>query len=210
MKTLQLILNQRGAKLVVDGIAGQKTRDALTEFIKIKFRDNGYPEPKRLLVGLRTDETLTNTFDDFMAFIDGGKVVDVWPCSTTAGKYWIQNPVTVGGITGTAVLMVGYYPKMWKFVTGANWSNLWLKAPYFAQVAPCTVYRDGDKNDKLDKRVTQTGLFGINGHRGGIGSFIDRWSAGCQITPDTQWFNVIKRFQMGEVVDYCLLNFFLS
>lgn len=208
MKRLQEILNSRGAKLLVDGVAGQKTRDALTEFIKIKFRDYQYPEPGRLLVGLRTDETLSNTFDDFMALVDGGKVIDVWPCSTTAGKYWIQNPVTVGGVTGTAILKAGYYAKMWRFVTGANWKSLWLGAPYWQQVGNCTVYRDGDKNTDIDKRVTQTGLFGINGHRAGAGSIIDRWSAGCIVSPDQYWFKVLLRFKQGEVIDFCLLNFF--
>lgn len=210
MIKLQQILNDRGFDLKPDGIIGPKTILALDTFIKSRFKHLQYPAPTKLLVGLRTDETLSNTFDDFMALIVNGRVIDVWECSTTAGKYWIQNPVTVGGVTGTAVLQVGYYPKMWKFVTAPNWANLWLKAPYFQQVSPCKVYRDGDKNAALDKRVTQTGLFGINGHRAGAGSFVDRWSAGCQVTPDAKWFRVVRCFQLGEVVDYCLLNFFES
>jgi hypothetical protein len=206
MKRLQELLNSRGAKLKIDGIIGPKTMEVLTDFIRLRFRDLGYPEPKRLLIGLRTDETLSNTFDDFMVYWDS-KVVDVWECSTTAGKYYVQNPLTVGGITGTAILQAGYYAQMWKFVTGANWANLWLKAPYFQQINACDIYRDGNKDTAIDKRVTQRGLYGINGHRAGIGSFVDRWSAGCQVTPDAKWFKVIQRFKAGEVVDYCLLNF---
>lgn len=205
MKLLQEILNKKGAGLKVDGIIGPKTLEMLQIHIELEFRKYDYPEPGTMLIGLRTDETLSNTFDDFMVYVESGKVRDVWECSTTPGKFYIQNPINT---KGSAVLCPGYYSKMWRFTTAQNWATLWLKAPYFAQIGICKVYRDGNKDTVLNKDNFETGYFGINGHRAGTSSIIDRWSAGCQVTPDAKWFKVLRYFKQGQVVDYCLLNFF--
>jgi hypothetical protein len=91
-------------------------------------------------------------------------------------------------------------------VTGANWKNLWLGAPYFQQVLPITIQRDGNKNNLVDGVTKQFGLYGINLHRAGIGNFVNKWSAGCQTVPDAHWFEIIKRFNLGQVIDFTLLD----
>jgi hypothetical protein len=82
---------------------------------------------------------------------------------------------------------------------------LWLGAPYFAQVGAMKIYRDGNKDNKIDEVNVQVGLFGINLHRAGLGSFIDNWSAGCQVVPDKYWFEVVKHFTNGEKIDFVLI-----
>jgi len=91
-------------------------------------------------------------------------------------------------------------------VTNKNWKFLWLNAPYFMQVRPITIYRDGNKDRLIDKLVTQFGLFGINLHRGGIAAFINGFSAGCNIVQDAMWFEVCKLFTNGQFIDYTLFE----
>lgn len=206
MRKLQEILNANGAKLVVDGIVGQRTLTALHQYVKSNLEKRKWVMPKDGLVWIRTDKNLTNTFDDFVAVYKSGLPVMALPCSTTAGDYSIFNPLTVGGITGTAVAMEQQIIGAHQFVTAANWKFLWLNAPYFMQVLPITIYRDGNKNRLIDSHIKQFGLFGINFHRGGVAATINGWSAGCHIVQDNMWFEVCKLFANGQRIDYTLFE----
>lgn len=206
MKKLQEILNTNGASLTVDGIIGPKSLAALHEYVKSNLTKRKWVMPKDGLVWIRTDKTLTNTFDDFVAVYSKGNCVMALPCSTTAGDYYVFNPLTVGGITGTAVAAEQQIIGAHQFVTAANWKFLWLNAPYFMQVRPITIYRDGNKDRVLDKGVSQFGLFGINLHRGGVAASINGWSAGCHIVQDNNWFEVVKLFTNGQFIDYTLFE----
>lgn len=206
MKRLQEILNANGASLTTDGIIGPKSLAALHEYVKSNLTKRKWRMPTDGLVWIRTDKNLTNTFDDFVAVYKGGNCVMALPCSTTAGDYYVFNPLTVGGITGTAIAAEQQIIGSHQFVTAANWKFLWLNAPYFMQVRPITIYRDGNKDRVLDKKVTQFGLFGINLHRGGLAAFINGWSAGCNVVQDTMWFEVCKLFTNGQFIDYTLFE----
>jgi hypothetical protein len=138
MRKLQEILNANGAKLVVDGIVGQRTLTALHQYVKANIEKRKWVMPKDGLVWIRTDKNLTNTFDDFVAVYKSGLPVMALPCSTTAGDYYVFNPLTVGGITGTAIACEQQIIGAHQFVTAANWRFLWLNAPYFMQVLPIT------------------------------------------------------------------------
>jgi len=206
MKNLQNLLNDKGHNLVVDGVVGPKTIAALDDYITKEINKRNWIKPQKGIVFIRLDQKLTNTFDDVCVRYNGGKIDYVAPCSTTPGNFYIYNPITNGGITGSAVAKEQQVLGSHRFVTSANWKSLWLGAPFFRQVKPIVVYRDGTKDTKLDKDKTQTGLFGIHFHRGGLGSLVDRWSAGCQVVPDKHWFKMIDIFKEGEVIDFTIFE----
>jgi hypothetical protein len=196
MKQVQSYLNKFGCNLVVDGIIGPQTKEAVKKYIT---------NQKKGITWVRCDNMLTNTFEDFGVLWVGGDIALIFPCSTTAGKHYIQNPITHGGITGTAIAARQTVKYSHIFKTSANWKSLWLGAPYFQQVGAIKIYRDGNKDNKIDEINIQVGLFGINLHRAGLGSFIDNWSAGCQVVPDKYWFEVVKHFTNGEKIDFVLI-----
>jgi hypothetical protein len=197
MKQVQIYLNVLGAKLEPDGVVGPMTIAALEKYLPEK--------PQKGIVWVRCDERLTNTYDDFGVLFVGGRVTSVFPCSTTAGSHYVKNPITYAGITGTAIACRQKVVGSHTFHTNSNWKSLWLGAPYFQQTKSIKIYRDGNKDDVIDKNIVTEGLFGINLHRAGLGSFVDRWSAGCQVVPDKYWFNVVKYFKNGEVIDFILI-----
>lgn len=206
MKNLQIYLNSKGATLKPDGVIGSQTLTALDKYIKDEIKARKYKMPVDGLVWLRTDMVFSNKFDDFVVCYKAGRIVHVAPASTTAGDFYVYNPLTVGGITGTAVAVAQQVTKSHRFVKGANWKNLWLGAPYFQQDEPITIYRDGNKDNKVDGFIKKFGLYGINFHRAGIGNFVNKWSAGCQTVPDAHWFEIIKRFNHGQVIDFTLID----
>lgn len=206
MINVQKYLNQRGYNLKEDGIIGQQTLDAANKWVQSYFSSNRWIWQPKALVFVRLDQNLTNTFDDFVLQIIDEKVIGIYPCSTTAGKFYIQNPITYGGVTGTAIAIPGQYHFSHQFITSSNWKSLWLGMPYFKQIASISIYRDGNKDGVIDKKTIQKGLFGINLHRGGLGSLIDRWSAGCNVTPDKYWVEIIKHYTNGEIIHYNLIG----
>lgn len=206
MKNLQTYLNSKGGTLKTDGIIGPQTLTVLDSYIKTEIRKRKYVMPVDGLVWLRTDMVFSNKFDDFVVCYKAGRIVYVAPASTTAGDFYVYNPLTVGGVTGTAVAVAQQVIGSHRFVTGANWRNLWLGAPYFQQILPITIQRDGNKNNLVDGNVRQLGLYGINFHRAGISNFVNKWSAGCQTVPDKDWFEILKRFSPGQVIDFTLLD----
>jgi hypothetical protein len=50
----------------------------------------------------------------------------------------------------------------------------------------------------------EKGLYGINFHRAGVGNFVNKWSAGCQTVTDAHWFEIVKRFNPGDVIAFTL------
>jgi hypothetical protein len=182
--------------LVVDGIIGDKTKAELKKYVFNQTKG---------ITWVRCDKKLTNTFDDFGVLWVNGEVTEVFPCSTTAGKHYIQNPITYGGVTGTAIACSQLVYGSHQFKTSANWKSLWLGMPYFQQIKPIQIFRDGNKDGNLDEKIIQKGLFGINFHQAGLGNFIDNWSAGCQVVPKAYWLKVIPYFQNGEIIDFSLI-----
>lgn len=206
MKNLQVYLNSKGANLATDGVIGPKTLSALDSYIKDECKKRNYKVTTDGLVWLRTDMVFSNKYDDFVVCYKAGRIVYTAPASTTAGDFYIYNPFTVGGITGTAVAVAQQVTNSHRFVTSSNWKTLWLGAPYFMQVLPITIYRDGTKDRNVDQINRQFGLFGINFHKGGIGNWVNKHSAGCQTVPDKDWFEICKRFNNGQLIDFTLLD----
>ena len=154
MKQVQEYLNLLGANLKPDGVVGPMTIAALEKYLPEK--------PQKGIVWVRCDERLTNTYDDFGVLFVGGRVTSVFPCSTTAGSHYVKNPITYAGITGTAIACRQKVVGSHTFHTNSNWKSLWLGAPYFQQTKSIKIYRDGNKDDVIDKNIVTEGLFGIN------------------------------------------------
>jgi hypothetical protein len=207
MKRFQQILNDRGySPGAIDGIIGPNTLAAAKQWIDAEMNIRGWFKPVSDLVWIRTDQSFDNKFADYVVRFNKGIADMVLPCSTTPGDFYIFNPLTVGGITGAAVACEQQVIGSHKFVTSGNWAALWLGAPYFYQALPISIYRDGNKDRKLDKTVTTKGYYGINFHRGGFGSLVDQWSAGCFVVDDKRWFEAIKIFQPNQLINLTLIE----
>ena len=205
MKHVQVFLNKHGYGLKEDGVLGPMTLAAAREYVVKKCNSMGIQVPAKGIVWVRVDEKLTNTFDDFAVIFNKSVAQMVFGCSTTAGKYYIQNPLTVGGITGTAIAKKQVVTNSHIFVTSPNWKTLWLGAPYFQQILPIEIYRDGNKDENINTEVVTKGLYGINFHHAGLGNFIDNWSAGCFTAPKADWIRVCAYFSNNEKIDMILI-----
>lgn len=207
MKGFQQILKDRGYYTgAIDGIVGPLTLGGAKAWIDAEMNIRGWVKPVNDLVWVRTDQSFDNKFADYVVRFNNRVADMILPCSTTPGDFYIFNPLTVGGITGAAVASEQQVIGSHKFVTSGTWSSLWLGAPYFYQSGAIEIYRDGNKDRKLDKTIKTKGWYGINFHRGGIGSFVDNWSAGCMVVPDARWFEAIKIFSANQLINFTLIE----
>lgn len=164
------------------------------------------------IVGVRSDSTKPNAFDDaiYVFYSDGaGKVIQhKFPATTDPGTYWLQNPMNP---QGTAILKQGQY-------IGSHAMGL-HRGKYMAlvQQRPVTVMRDYDRNAVLDfnNGHEDKGLFGINIHRAsenGTTKAVDHYSAGCQvfasITDFIQFMSLCERHKglYGNSFTYTLID----
>jgi hypothetical protein len=132
-------------------------------------------------VGVRTDSTVPNRFDDFITIFyrkdDGTWLFHSYPATTDPGTYWLENPLNP---QGTAILKAGQY-------LGSHEIGM-HRGKYMAlvQQRPVTVIREYDRKAVLDfmNGREDTGLFGINIHHAlaeGTTKYVDKFSAGCQV-----------------------------
>jgi len=202
----QNLVLKSGIAVTVDGVIGPQSLSCAKEFVAKALSVNNFILPQKGLVWLRTDEVLSNMFDDFVVRFNKGVADMVCSCTTTAGDYYVNNPVTSGGITGTAIASEQQVLSSHKFVSGPDWKKLWLNAPYFQQIRPISIYRDNDKDRIITKILSKIGLFGINFHRMGLAFKINNWSAGCHGCMDKDWYRLIEIFENEEKIDYTLIN----
>lgn len=200
MVGLQIFLNKKGYKLSVDGVVGVKTHAALKDYINTSFAKNKYRMLSKHLVWIRTDNQLTNTFDDFVVLMIYNEIELVFKATTTAGDFYIFNPVTSGGITGTAITAPQQAVQSHQFLKS------FLGMPYFRQMRPITIYRDWNKDRNIDTMKTTFGLYGIHLHHMGMGNLINNWSAGCNGTSKSDWAHICEYFNEGEWMDYTLID----
>lgn len=208
MKVLQELLKSKGYNISVDGIIGNETTTATKDFIWKEILKRSWIFPVTDFVWLRLDNKLSNTYDDICVRFNNSKIDMIFPCTTTAGDYYIFNPLSVGGITGTAVAAEQQVLNSHKFITSSNWKTLWLGQPYFQQVQPIKYYRDGNKDRNIDRNKLYTGLIGDNWHRGGAENFINNWSAACFVTQPVYWEKAIDIFKNGDTKTLTLIETF--
>lgn len=184
-----------------DNDFGKMTKAATKKYIQdLCKRDNVEFLPSNPY-WFRMDDDFTDKFSDFMAVVDDVyEVVSISNATTKPGKYWVSNPVTVGGIKGTGCRVAGQTKNSHRYEKG---KNKWSGRGFFRQIADLFIYRDGNKDSKLDKIIKQTAKtwFGFFLHPMGKGFSIWNWSAGCLGTPLDQWLvNVDPYFTHGQVI----------
>lgn len=132
-------------------------------------------------VGIRSDSTKPNSFDDLMLVWykdnDGNTIEHHFPITTDPGTYWLENPMNP---KGTALLKQGQYKDAYQIGKHQG------KYTALTQRKPVTVLRDYDRKNELDfvNGTPDTGMHGINIHRAnstGTTKSINKYSAGCQV-----------------------------
>jgi hypothetical protein len=207
MRHFQQLLKDKGFYSgAIDGIIGPLSLAGAKQYIDSEMDKRGWVKPVTDFVWVRMAQTFDNKFNDIVVRFNNRVADMILPCSTLAGDYWIFNPVTVGGITGTAVACEQQVIGSHRFTTSANWKSLWLGAPYFYQEGAIEIFRDGNKDRKVDKGIKTRGWYGINFHRAGLGSIVDQWSAGCLVVPDARWFEAIKIFKPNALYNFTLIE----
>ena len=164
------------------------------------------------IFGVRnTKDRDSNKFNDVIgAFYlhNNSWVLKTYAATTDPGLTYRLKPCNSNG---TAILVPGYYASSWKIGLHRG------KYEALVQYKPLPVYRDNDKDAKLDPDVSniETGMFGINIHRAymrGTAENVDNISAGCQVIANTdndyaEFMNLVKQSAKlyGDVFSYCLL-----
>jgi len=107
--------------------------------------------------------------------------VHYFDCTTTPGNHWLLNPLNVNG---TAIMVPGQYRGLYK-IGLHNRSRPSRSYEALEQKGIAKYYRDNNKDNKLDfTSKIYEGNNKTNIHRAassGWSTFIDKWSAGCQV-----------------------------
>ena len=161
------------------------------------------------IIGVRSKDSKesVNVFNDALTLIytaEDGKHIEVFPITTDPGLYYLKNNLS---IKGCAILKEGQVRGGWQIGLHQG------KYKALVQKKPVTVYRDSNKDSKLDFVNEETGMFGINIHKSGESSTqVDRWSAGCQVFARVKDFNKFMNLvqkgnnKYGNSFTYTLIN----
>jgi hypothetical protein len=147
------------------------------------------------IVGIRSFNQKPEKFDDTLTVFH--KFRGIWEIyyyhiTTDPSLYYLGHPIAASG--GTAILKEGQYKGVYQLdihKRGQPGAHLAL----CQRLGPVTVYRDSNRDDKLNliASKTDTGMFGINIHRGSMGSDLNitnwNFSAGCQVFADKRQFD---------------------
>lgn len=167
------------------------------------------------IVGIRNKALSPDKFDDTLAIfhlIPGATDLLMFPITTDPSPYYLKNPVNS---KGTAVLKEDQYVDTYAISQHSPPSGNKHQA-VCQRLAKVTVFRDGDKDGKLNFKSPDLGMHGINIHRGPSNGDWDsknkNYSAGCQVFADADDFNIFmsrardERKNVGNVFTYTLLN----
>lgn len=151
------------------------------------------------VVPIRTSEKITNHFTDelYLLWKDGEeeKIISI-PFTTMAGLNGaFLNPITVNGITGTAVIE---FPQ--QCINTHEFHDTYTEfshAPYFRQVKELKYWRDKDKDTEIDHIQEEIKNNGTHLHvmsneppawqSGNVNEF----SLGCMGAPWVDWFHFV-------------------
>ncbi|PVV50404.1 hypothetical protein DD829_22330 [Chryseobacterium sp. HMWF035] len=165
------------------------------------------------IIGIRNKSLQPKKFDDtliiFHNFMEHW-YINYYPITTDPSIHYLREPVNNNG---TAILVEGQYL--------TTYSIDKHKGQYDAlcqRLGNVKVYRDNDRNGNLDidSIRIETGMFGINIHKGSLNgdwnSDNTQFSAGCQVFADVRHFQefMLKcknaRAAFGNKFTYTLLN----
>ena len=164
-----------------------------------------YDKPYQLnIVGVRSDNTKPNKFDDliyvFWKTNTGRWKGKAYPATTDPGTYYLGS--RMGSKLGTAILKEGQYKDVYE-IDKHNGKYLAL----CQRNGPVTVYRDYDRDAILDfnnGRETTGSNYGINIHKatyatsGHVRTGVGEWSAGCQVFQKVDDFNEFMKMAQKQ------------
>jgi len=150
--------------------------------LKIIFNNKGYKwfnnQPN--IIGIRTTLDLPNHFNDVLVCVfpnNGKEEMKQWVITTDPGTDYLISPLNN---KGCSILI----PNQYESCYALGFHQRKQEHPALVQVGAVSVYRDNNKDNKLDFTNPEKGLFGINIHRAnavGTTARIGKWSAGCQV-----------------------------
>jgi hypothetical protein len=150
------------------------------------------------IVGVRTLESESNKFDDFLLVAYKGQgfewILKQYAITTDPGKPWLLKPMDPGGC---AVLVPGQYPGA--YMVGIHGRSKPADRRYEAleQVAKMTYVRDNTKDSRIDRSLYADpdkrfrSILKTNIHRASrwaITRAVETYSAGCQVFQDPREF----------------------
>ena len=162
------------------------------ETVIAAYENNKYPlftkgEYNMNLFGIRNEaDRDSERFNDMIGLLY--KVNEKWvlkkyDATVDPSVQYRKNPMNEEA--GTAIVVPGYYKKA--FVVGLHRG----KYEALRQNTPLKLYRDTNRDSKLDFENIHTEMAGINVHRAaynGKSEFIGPHSAGCQVIADIEDF----------------------
>jgi len=184
-------------------------KNLISSLKKLGFKVFETGEYNLNLVGIRSKDETTNTFNDVLAvfFKNAGEwVLFQFPITTDPGQFYLEHPLSVHGC---AIVKPGQYPGLWTL----GFHRAQYKA--LVQTGDVTVFRDNNQDKVLDFENPQTGRFGINLHRAakaGESQVVHKWSAGCQVMANPFDFDVLMSVceksasVWGNSFTYTLIN----
>ena len=168
------------------------SREQIQNAVKSKGYTYFQEEGLLNIIGIRNSDTenrLTNAYDDLITVstLKNGKWIHkCWAATTDPGEYWVNHPMNKNGC---AILVPGQYYNTYKITKHRNSYDALCQ-----RGGKVSVYRDGNKDDIYDhdpESIT-AGYYGINIHRSSAhrkGSYINKYSAGCQVFADPDDFD---------------------
>lgn len=178
------------------------------ELIEASVKSKGYVwfENELNIVGIRTKDTTTNVFNDFITFTYKDKVSGQWKfigfnATTDPGLYWLENP---GRVSGTGIMKEGQYLRIWKWDMGHNGYKQFLQLG-----GPVKCYRDNNRDNYLnmDLSKVEEGYFGCNLHRAHasiLQKLIGKYSAMCQVIQKVESWKKVE--EIAEKI--CVQDFY--
>ena len=166
------------------------------------------------LLGVRSNEDITDIFDDKIYIYKGTEFIKVLRATTNPGKVILQGGFKKYNKDGAAVLKSDYWHyDCWMFGLHIG------KMEALRQCNNMPYYRDGDEDGKSEEiGKLYTGIVGLNFHGSTYHknkdikrSSVGYWSAGCQVCADNlDYRDVIKKFKESyqNRFTYCLINEF--
>ena len=176
------------------------TREQIEAAVKSKgyvwFADEANKGFDVNIVGVRNSESgtkVTNIFDDnlTLSFKDqtGAWQFYSWMNTTDPGKKSMLEWKKMGSIGGCARLVVGQYRSTWKIDKHQGKYDALCQ-----RNGKVKVYRDEDLDLEYDENKITEGIYGINIHKAGQDStWVNDWSAGCQVFKRVKDFDVFMK-----------------
>ena len=198
MKILQKYLG-----ITEDGILGPNTLKFSELWARAQYEKLGLQFPKKGLIGLRQSQTFTDLLSDYCLIIKDSKCIDILPWTTKPGKPGVLNFLKYNK-AGVGCLIENE-PHVWLWSTEPNKYG----AAMGKQYETIRVYRDGNKDNKLDKNIIEVApvdkTFQL--HAMDTKKFVGWWSLGCNGTMKSVWVDrVVPHFADDEKVVYCVLE----